>query len=348
MAAPDIARQVKETAFDKGIFPWACLVPMMPGMTPQAPCAIPPATSRRIIVTGCDHTYFHLVCELVASIRDHADTPIGVIDCGMTPEQVGRLLAQGIRIITPYIPDYATGRAIRNRPSLAINISKLWLDQMLPEFDLIMWLDADTWVQDGRAMEQVFAAGESGTLAIVPEIGAKIANLLGVRWICPGWMQIRSFLYKNASRARLPFHIRKHIGAKPLLNAGVFCLHRNATIWPVLRRWQALILPRRGMAFTQDQLCMALAVYIDGQPVTFLDNGHNYLGPWLVDETTGQLANLFFPHPPVGIVHMASQKAMRGALENTMTIPTVQGRQVALNLRYAGMRQFQRNRSETV
>lgn len=151
-------------------------------------------------------------------------------------------------------------------------------------------------------------------------------------------MQIRSFLYKNATRARLSFAIRRRIGAKPLLNAGVFCLHRKATIWPVLRRWQEMILPRRNTAFTQDQLCMALAVYIDGLPVTFLDNSHNYLGPWLLDETTGQLANLFFPHPPVGIVHMASQKAMRAALENTMPVPTVQGGQATVNLRYGAMR----------
>lgn len=79
---------------------------MMPGMTPHAPSATPPATSRRIIVTGCDHTYFHLVGELVASIRDHADTPIGVIDCGMTPEQVARLQAQGIRILIPTVDCY--------------------------------------------------------------------------------------------------------------------------------------------------------------------------------------------------------------------------------------------------
>ncbi|KPH87210.1 glycosyl transferase [Komagataeibacter intermedius AF2] len=319
----------------------------MPGMTPPSPSSPLPATSRRIVVTGCDHAYFHLVTELIASVRDHADTPIGVIDCGMTAQQVAQLTAWDIRVITPCLPDYAPKQAVRKRPSLAINISKLWLDQMLPEFDLFLWLDADTWVQDGHALEQMFAAGESRTLAIVPEIGAKIANLLGVRWICPGWMQIRSFLYKNASRARLPFHIRTRIGAKPLLNAGVFCLHRNATIWPVLRRWQALILPRRGMAFTQDQLCMALAVYVDDQPVTFLDNSHNYLGPWLLDERTGQLANLFFPHAPVGIVHMASQKAMRSALDNTMAIPTIQGGTAAVNLRYAGMRGLLRRASRS-
>ncbi|MCE2565721.1 glycosyl transferase [Komagataeibacter sp. FNDCF1] len=331
---------------------------MMAGMTAPAPPAaqapdvpapaaaaytasghtIPDATGRRIIVTGCDDTYFTLVMELVASIRDHTPTPIGVIDCGMTPDQIAALHARDIRVLAPFIPDYAPPRALRRRPSLAINICKLWLDRMLPEFDLILWLDADTWVQDGAALERMFAAAESGTLAIVPEIGAKTANLLGVRWICPGWMQIRSFLYKNATRARLPFSIRRRIGARPLLNAGVFCLHRKATIWPVLRRWQALILPRRGMAFTQDQLCMALAVYIDGLPVTLLDNSHNYLGPWLLDESTGQFANLFFPHPPVGIVHMASQKAMRAALENTMSIPTLQGGQVAVNLRYGAMR----------
>lgn len=300
----------------------------------------PPDTSpRRIIVTGCDHAYFDLVMELVASIREHATTPIGVIDCGMDGGQLARLHAQGIRVISPYIPDYAPTRAIERRPSLAINICKLWLDQMLPDFDLILWIDADAWVQDGRAVEQMFAAAQGGALAIVPEIGAKIANLLGVRWICPGWMQIRSFLYKNATRARLPFSIRKQIGAKPLLNAGVFCLHRDAPIWPLLRRWQARILPRRGMAFTQDQLCIALAVYIDGAPVTFLDNSHNYIGPWLLDETTGKLANLFFPHAPVGIVHMASQKTMRAALHHTITVPTLTGGAAQLNIRYGGMRQ---------
>ena len=294
-------------------------------MTAPPPPAAPQCLERRIIVTGCDSTYFVLAAELIASIRAHAATPIGVIDCGMTAQQVTALRQQGIRVLAPFIPDYAPRRALRHRPSLGINICKLWLD-------------ADTWVQDGMAIERLFAAARSGTLAIVPEIGAKLANLLGVRWICPGWMQIRSFLYKNAARARLPFSIRRRIGAKPLLNAGVFCLHREATIWPVLRRWQALILPRRNTAFTQDQLCMALAVYIDGQPVTFLDNSHNYLGPWLLDEATGQLANLFFPHPPVGIVHMASQKAMRAALENTMPVPTVQGGQAAVNLRYGAMR----------
>ncbi|MGS0647390.1 glycosyl transferase [Komagataeibacter melomenusus] len=305
-------------------------------MTP--PDHPPPPAARRIIVTGCDHAYFELVAELIASIRDHADTTIGVIDCGMTVAQRERLGAQGVLVLAPHIPDYAPRRALAKRPSLAINISKLWLDQMLPDFDLILWLDADTWVQDGQALERMFEAAMSRTLAIVPEIGAKRADLLGVRWLCPGWMQIRSFLYKNATRARLPFAIRRRIGAKPLLNAGVFCLHRHAPIWTVLRQWQALILPRRHMAFTQDQLCMALAVYIDGQPVTFLDNSHNYIGPWLLDEATGMLANLFFPHAPVGIVHMASQKAMRNALENTLAIPTVQGGTVAVNLRYGGMR----------
>lgn len=311
---------------------------MMAGMTVPPFPATPECMDRRIIVTGCDSTYFVLVAELIASIRAHMATPIAVIDCGMTAQQVASLHQQGIRVLAPYIPDYTPQHILRRRPSLGINICKLWLDRMLPDCDLILWLDADTWVQDGMAVERLFAAASSGTLAIVPEIGAKRADLLGVRWICPGWMQIRSFLYKNATRARLPFAIRRRIGAKPLLNAGVFCLHRKATIWPVLRRWQEMILPRRNTAFTQDQLCMALAVYIDGLPVTFLDNSHNYLGPWLLDEATGQLANLFFPHPPVGIVHMASQKAMRAALENTMPVPTVQGGRVAVNLRYGAMR----------
>ncbi|GBQ81447.1 glycosyl transferase family protein [Gluconacetobacter johannae DSM 13595] len=243
----------------------------------------------------------------------------------------------GVSTVTPFVPDFFSKASLTRRPNLAINISKLWLDRLLPEFDLLLWIDADAWVQDVAAIERLFGAAATGTIAIVPEIGAKMTDILAVRWIMPGWMQVRSFLYKSATRARLPFSIRKRIGVKALLNTGVFCLRRDAPHWDMFRKWQKTIIARGGVIFTQDQLAVALTVYIDGAGVTFLDNGHNYLGPWLLDEKSDRLVNLFYPHPPVGIVHLASKEYIRHSLNNTIAVPTVGGGTAMLNLRYGGL-----------
>ena len=298
------------------------------------------ARLRKVIVTGCDSGYFPLVMELIQSINGRTDAALCVLDAGLSSRQVETLSDLGVLIRTPYVPPCASARQIRQRPTLAINLSKLWLDRVLPQFDLILWVDADAWVQDMTAIEHMFDAARDGALAIVPEIGAKIADMFAIRWICPGWMQVRSFLYKNARKARLPFAIRRRIGAKPLLNSGVMCLHRDAAIWPMLRKWQETIIRQGGALFTQDQLSIALAVYIDNARVTFLDNAHNYIGPWLLDEDRGMLVNLFYPHAPVGIVHLVSQARLRQSLSHTLPVPTLSGREVALNLRFGGLRAF--------
>ncbi|MCW4590204.1 glycosyl transferase [Gluconacetobacter entanii] len=297
---------------------------------------------RKVIVTGCDSGYFPLVMELIQSIGGRTDAALCVLDAGLSPQQVQVFSDLGVLVCTPHVPPCAPARQIRQRPTLAINLSKLWLDHVLPQFDLILWIDADAWVQDITAIEHMFDAARDGSLAIVPEIGAKIADMFAIRWICPGWMQVRSFLYKNARKARLPFSIRRRIGAKPLLNSGVMCLHRDADIWPVLRKWQDTIVRRGGALFTQDQLSIALAVYIDNARVTFLDNAHNYIGPWLLDVERGRLVNLFYPHDPVGIVHLVSQAQLRQSLSNTLSVPTLSGEEVALNLRFGGLQAFRR------
>ncbi|MDT8870870.1 hypothetical protein RAA17_06185 [Komagataeibacter rhaeticus] len=88
-------------------------------MTAPASPATQTCTDRRIIVTGCDSTYFVLVAELAASIRAHRPTPIGVIDCGMTPDQHATLLAQGIRVLPPLFPITHPGARYAAAPAWA-------------------------------------------------------------------------------------------------------------------------------------------------------------------------------------------------------------------------------------
>lgn len=290
-----------------------------------------------LIATGADAVYFPMVRELLASVRAHAPGPVGfgVIDGGLTPEQREWLAAEGARIAAP--PALAdAARAVRARPALAVNLGKLWLDRLFPDHATLLWLDADTWVQQWEAVALLAGAAETGALAIVPGAGRYWKRQIDVRWIAGGVGgigQVRSFNFKNAWHARLPLSVCRDLGTRALLNAGAFALPAAAAHWERLRHWQARIL-RHGKPFTSDQLAMAMAVYIEELPAELLPTNCNYVSPRRVDAARGLLLEHYYPYRPVGIVHLAAEKRMRFDPEAKVTLLGLDGRHWQASLRY--------------
>ena len=296
--------------------------------------SIPP-----LIVTGGDSVYFPMIEELrrslLAAFPDNTP-PFGVIDAGLTPAQIAHL--RGVGAIVASLPeDPALPAAmLRERPALAANFGKLWLDRMFPGHDILIWLDADTWVQDPAAVRLVAGAADTGALAIVPGGGRYWDHHIEVRWLLSGiWSlaQIRSFNLKNGRHAGLPLKVLRDIATRPLLNAGVFGLRVDAPHWAAMRRWQAHIL-RRGKPFTSDQIAMALAIYADGLRVELLPDTCNYIRPWRFDPREPALVEFYYPYPKVGIVHLAGQKEMRFDLSATTEVLDLENRPHRLSLRY--------------
>ena len=295
--------------------------------------------SSFVIASGADAGYFPLLQELIASIAHAAPAqpiPIGVIDGGLTADQVARLSAQGVTVVSAP-PFDAVARAVRKRPALAVNLSKLLLDRLFPGYETIVWLDADTWVQDWAAVDLLLGAAQTGALAIVPGSGRAWVRQAEIRWVLGGLAgglgQLRSFNFKNARHARLPLSVCREIGTRALLNAGVFALRADAPHWAAMRRWQERIL-RHGKPFTSDQLAMACAIYIDGLPCELLPTWCNYVAPRRVDPVRAELLEQNYPYRRVGVVHLSAQKAMR--LDEGATVPVLgsDGKTYHANLRY--------------
>jgi hypothetical protein len=292
-----------------------------------------------LIATGADAGYFNLLRELMASIKDQARAPpvaLGVINGGLTPTQLRSLSDSGAKVVAA--PDFETvGRAIRARPALAVNLGKLWLDRLFPGYDTIVWLDADTWVQDWAAIELLTGAAQAGALAIVPGSGRAWELQTEMRWVLGGFLgglgQLRSFNFKNARHAGLPLSICRHIGVRALLNAGVFALRANAPHWEMMRRWQARIL-RHGKPFSSDQLAMACAAYVDGLAYELLPAWCNYVAPRRVDPVRAELVEQYYPYRRVGVVHLSAQRTMRQDARATVPVLGTDGRSYQLNLRY--------------
>ncbi len=294
-----------------------------------------------LLATGADAGYFPLIQELIASVGNAMRAEIvsiGVLDGGLLPEQVSWLEAQGVSVAQPPVPD-AAAAAVRKRPALAVNLGKLWLDLCFPGYETLVWLDADAWVQDGAAIAELLGASRNGALAIVPGSGRCWPRLIDIRWWLGGLGENRSFNYKNARNARLPLGISRDIGTRALLNAGAFALRTDAPHWSAMRRWQKQIL-RHGKPFTSDQLAMALAVYTDGHPVELLSDWCNYIAPFRVDPSRGELVEFYYPYRKVGIVHMSAKNEMRRDVTATMPVLGTDGVTYDLNLRYGVMQRM--------
>jgi hypothetical protein len=292
-----------------------------------------------LIVTGGDHVYFPLIEELSQSILaafGSAAPRFGVIDAGLRPDQVAQLQAAGA--IVARLPEDAgvPVAALRKRPALAANFGKLWLDRMFPGHAVLIWLDADTWVQDAAAVRLLEGAARTGALAIVSGGGRYWDRPIEVRWLLGGlWglAQIRSFNFKNGAHAGLPLSVLRDLGTRPLLNAGVFALRADAPHWAALRRWQTKVLVR-GKPFPSDQIALALAIYTEGLRLELLPDTCNYIRPWRFDPREPALVEFWYPYPKVGIIHLAGQKAIRFDPAATAEVLDLDDRPHRLSLRF--------------
>ncbi len=293
-----------------------------------------------IIVTGGDAVYFPMIDELRRSLIEASggDPPaFGVVDAGLTAEQVQALRAAGSIIARcPPLPGRAD-KALMKRPALAANLAKLWLNQIFTDHATIIWIDGDAWVQDFAAVRLLRGSAQRGALGIVPGSGRFWDRQLDVRWLLGGiggLCQMRSFLYKNGRHAGLSLATLRDIGNRALLNAGAYALRRDAPHWRSMQAWQTRILNSGAKPFASDQVSIALSIYKDGLPVELLPDTCNYIRPFRVDIETASLVEYYYPYPRVGIVHLAGQKAVRFDAHAKAPVVDLDGRTVSVSLRY--------------
>lgn len=224
-----------------------------------------------------------MISELLTSVRQFRspkDIALVVLDCGLTAAQADQLATRhDARVFKPERGYEIAPSKIRGREYLKALTARTFLDVHCPESDLIAWLDADTWVQDVSALDMLFDATADGKLAVVTHGSRYARKAMQIRWRLWGMASVKSSLYKNARRARVPERDARVIGVMHSLNAGVFALRRDAPSWQSWRRRQAQVI-RRGRLFTADQLALSMVVHLDRLPVALMPEICNYFGPW--------------------------------------------------------------------
>lgn len=262
-----------------------------------------------IIVSGGDSKYFPLLKSLVASIRGidkGKKVAIGMLDGGLTDREAEQLQSRHVQVVRPEWPSDDLKRKAKGKEYWRINLNKPALDQHFPEYEIILWLDGDTWMQSWHGVPLFLQVANKGKLAIVSRSTRLRTSVMRMSQRPFGWVKAQGVLYKNAKRARLPARITWSLVNRPVLNAGAYALRRNAPHWENWRKWQALCL-QRGRPFSSDQLSLALAIYEDELSYEALPDICNYMGPWRINRSTQQLVDYYAPHDPVSVVHMVGK-----------------------------------------
>jgi len=266
------------------------------------------------IVSGGDSKYFQLLKELALSIREKPEGKnlnIVYLDGGLTNENIGYFKSLNIEVVDPCWCNPIAEKKAAGRNFLKINIAKMHLDLILPNKKIIIWIDADAWLQTFESINLFSFVAKKNKLAIVSQATRlEGRNIQFKKLFTHRFVELRNILYKNARRARLATGLIEKMQGRPTLNAGAYSLHVNAPHWKRFRYWQNEIL-KKGRLFTSDQLTIGLTIYHDELSYEALPDICNYINPWRYDEENKLFVDYFAPYTPVSIVHLAGQDKNR-------------------------------------
>lgn len=266
------------------------------------------------IVSGGDSKYFQLLKELALSIREkHEGKSINItyLDGGLTSENINYFKSLNIEVVDPGWCNPIAEQKAAGRNFLKINIAKMHLDKILPNRKIIIWIDADAWLQTFASIDLFSMVANKNKLAIVSQATRlESKNIQFKKIFTHRFVELRNILYKNARRAGLKTDLIEKMQGRPTLNAGAYSLHVKAPHWERLRHWQNEIL-KKGRLFTSDQLSIGLTIYHDQLTYEALPDICNYIYPWRYDEDKNLFVDYFAPYTPVSIVHLAGQDQSR-------------------------------------
>lgn len=305
------------------------------------------------IVSGSDARYFHLLFDLIESIRKNVprnDIEICVYDFGMTADQLEQLQPRVNALLKPgWDISYSFQSEIPSYKKY-VTIAP-FTPRYFPGYDIYIWLDADTWFQTGECVDLLIEGAAMGRLAAisstdrnypVPISGAKVKQLGKLPLI--GGMRLKTTTYlSNTIRRCYSRSLGNELFFKPLINAGVYALHRDAPHWRVWE--QSLRLAKFSSPQTMsDQVPLNHAIYTSGLPVELLPAWCNWMCNVCLpayDAGRQLLVEPNLPNHPISLVHLVNYE-----LNNTHALRVLKsGKTLSTALTYAAM---QRLRLEAV
>jgi len=206
-----------------------------------------------------------------------------------------------------------------------------FLPKHLPGFDVYVWLDADTWVQDERAVLLAIELAKSGSLVIVPEISRFYPDMYAAD---PAKERLAE---RKIYTACFGAERATNLIARPLIKCGFFAMAASAQgfkIWAdVLREMY-----RKVVDFYTEQCSLNYCVYEGNLKICSLPAYCNWICIHALPGFDPSRQRFIEPGAPIQdlwIVHLAANTK-----NGQHDLRTPSGQTVQRSLRYPGLEQF--------
>jgi len=279
---------------------------------------------RTIIVSAGNQAYAGLIEDLFWSIRRFSEMDafdVGILDLGLSEQSRSSLRSRGIILVEPGW-DIDLGHRMDSTPHLRAMTARPFLNRYFPDRDIIVWLDADTWIQDPKAVSlYVQGAAERG-FAATPEVDRSYRTHQGP----DAFTDFHDAVFRECFGPELGAKLRRF----SLINSGAFAGKSSSPVWSQWAEIYALIANRTEVPHAE-QAALNAAIWTHSQDgeIALLPAVCNWicsLARPLWDQDRGLLVEPCLPHAPLGLVHMAG-------ITTPVTLKSLSGDEIQSSLR---------------
>ena len=266
-----------------------------------------------VFFTGCDARYFSLCIDLINSIKaaNGALPRMRILDLGLEARQLSQLKDSVEAVIEPswelgQQPNYPSWfRGMTSRP---------FLPTYAADAEIVVWIDADTWVQRWHPLEKLVNAAYDGALAIVEEqfgqgFTVHAQSLTGTNVHQYSTASLKANLRRCYEQC-FGNEIANALSELPAFNSGVFALRANSPTWKIWRDMLSSGL-RGGFHMLVEQQALSIAIRQGRVPVALQPQEANFVCvhelPWF-DPIQRKFTLPKNKDVTLGIVHLTDAK----------------------------------------
>jgi hypothetical protein len=224
---------------------------------------------KTLVLTGGTSSFFPFIRECVDSLADtgvlqRAD--LGLIDHGLTEEQLRSFSAQATHVVRPSYADLGMRipQALQQPWSLNL-VARSDLPALFPGYEVYLWFDADAWAQRADFFDVYVEGALRSGMAVARDDGA------GYR---PSWRERRWWIGNYVLGFGLLDGLRGGL-LNRAINIGLVAIHRDAPHWARYRQRHQAAIDRTGKINLDQHACHA-ALALDKLPVTYVPAIYNW------------------------------------------------------------------------
>jgi hypothetical protein len=276
--------------------------------------AQPAATA---IVFACDEAYVFLARGLVLSLADAGyptgDTKVVLIDIGCGPASLSWMKERGVEVVpfdASLIPP-AIMAVIK--PVQRAQVVRPWLPALLPQYEHLIWLDCDLWLQNGELIAHLKAGAGIMPDAVMLAPGNSHYNA-SFYYALEHLLTMQRIWFESCYEPDLV----KNIASSLHYSSGVFGMRRSSPVWALWAKEVEYLYPavkerHADLLHLAEQIALNIVVFRTKLLVRLdpLFNFHCNVGGAMRTSSGRVVTNMMLPSREIGVLHLANWSVCR-------------------------------------